>query len=56
MRLASAGWAVRAGERYRLKSPPAIRVTVSALPEAESERFASDLARILKPIRGVSSA
>jgi DNA-binding transcriptional MocR family regulator len=55
-RLASTGWAVRAGERYRLKSPPAIRVTVSTLSPAECERFAADLARVLQPARGVQSA
>lgn len=54
--LAAAGWAVRAGERYRLKSPPAIRVTVSALPEADARRFAADLARALGPARIVHTA
>jgi DNA-binding transcriptional MocR family regulator len=38
------GWAVQAGERYRLKSGPAIRVTVSTLHEADARRFADDLA------------
>jgi DNA-binding transcriptional MocR family regulator len=54
--LAVAGWAVRAGERYRLKSAPALRVTVSALTEAEAVRFAGDLARLLRPARAVHTA
>ena len=41
------GWAVNAGERYRLASPPAIRVTVAALTPADAVRFAADLAAIL---------
>jgi DNA-binding transcriptional MocR family regulator len=41
------GWAVNAGERYRLKSAPAIRVTIAALPPADAERFADDLAGIV---------
>ena len=42
--LADRGWAVAAGERFRVQSPPAIRVTTSALPPAEATRFAADLA------------
>jgi DNA-binding transcriptional MocR family regulator len=42
--LADRGWAVAAGERFRVQSPPAIRVTTSALPPAEARRFAADLA------------
>lgn len=42
--LAERGWAVAAGERFRLQSPPAIRVTTSALLPAEAARFAADLA------------
>ena len=45
--LAAAGWAVRAGERYRLRSPPAIRVTIATLGPAEAERLADDVARAL---------
>jgi DNA-binding transcriptional MocR family regulator len=41
--LAERGWAVAAGERFRLQSPPAIRVTTSALLPAEAARFAADL-------------
>jgi DNA-binding transcriptional MocR family regulator len=40
------GWAVKAGERYRLQSGPAIRVTIAALTEARA--FASDLADMLQ--------
>jgi DNA-binding transcriptional MocR family regulator len=47
--LLHAGWAVKAGERYRISSPPAIRVTVAALPPREAARFAADLARLLSP-------
>ncbi len=43
--LAAAGWAVRAGERYRLSTGPAIRVTVATLRRAEAERLSSDIAR-----------
>jgi DNA-binding transcriptional MocR family regulator len=49
--LAQAGWAVAPGARYRLQSPPAMRVTCAALPETEAPRFAADLARLLKPTR-----
>jgi DNA-binding transcriptional MocR family regulator len=41
--LAERGWAVTAGERFRLRSPPAIRVTTSTLLPAEAKRFAADL-------------
>jgi DNA-binding transcriptional MocR family regulator len=47
--LAAAGWAVRPGERYRIKTPPAIRVTISTLGRRDAQRFAADLARSLQP-------
>ncbi|HXZ88069.1 MAG TPA: aminotransferase class I/II-fold pyridoxal phosphate-dependent enzyme [Candidatus Binataceae bacterium] len=43
------GWAISAGDRYRLKSPPAVRVSIATLRPAEAERLASDLASTLSP-------
>ena len=43
------GWAVNAGERYRIKTPPAIRVTVAELEPRDAARFAADLADVLTP-------
>lgn len=42
------GWAVAAGERFRLHSAPAIRVTTSALEPDAAQRFAADLATVLR--------
>jgi DNA-binding transcriptional MocR family regulator len=40
------GWAVQAGERYRLRSAPAIRVTTAGLEPRDAARFAEDLASL----------
>ena len=42
--MAAAGWAVRAGEPYRLQSGPAVRITVSTLTAEEAPRVAAALA------------
>jgi DNA-binding transcriptional MocR family regulator len=42
--MADAGWAVRAGERYRIRSGPAVRLTVSRLDPADAPRVARALA------------
>ena len=47
--LAHEGWAVRAGERYRLRTGPAVRVTIAALAATDAERVALALARSLRP-------
>jgi DNA-binding transcriptional MocR family regulator len=47
--LAERGWAVAAGERFRIRSAPGIRVTVSTLQPADAGRFAADLAVALRP-------
>lgn len=43
------GWAVAAGERYRIKTPPAIRVTTASLDPQDAVKFANDLAEVLRP-------
>ena len=50
-RLLEAGWAVLAGERFRLRSPPAIRVTVSTLDVTEADRLAGDIEAAMAPRR-----
>ena len=56
-RLLEAGWAVAPGERYRLRSPPALRVTIATLrDQAEAERLAATLASALAPTRRTRSA
>ena len=42
--LAERGWGVMAGERFRLRSAPAIRVTCSRLSASDAQRFAASLA------------
>jgi DNA-binding transcriptional MocR family regulator len=54
--LLHAGWAVKAGERYRLASAPAIRVTIATLEPKDAVRFAEDLARVIAPVRRASGA
>jgi DNA-binding transcriptional MocR family regulator len=48
-RLAERGWAVAPGDRFRIQSPPAVRVTTSVLQPAEAKRFAADLAAAVRP-------
>jgi DNA-binding transcriptional MocR family regulator len=45
--LAQRGWGVAAGERFRSRSAPAIRVTTSALAPDDARRLAADLASVL---------
>ncbi len=42
--MAAAGWALRAGEPYRIQSPPAVRITVSMLAPEDAARVAGALA------------
>jgi DNA-binding transcriptional MocR family regulator len=47
--LLAAGYAVRAGEVYRLASPPAVRITAAALPASEAPAVARALAAVWGP-------
>ncbi len=46
--LRSAGWVVRAGGRYRIKSEPAVRISVGALEESDSEALADAFAQSVR--------
>ena len=50
--LATAGWAVRGGERYRIKSPPAVRISIAALQQSEAHKLAADFSQCLRPQHG----
>jgi DNA-binding transcriptional MocR family regulator len=50
------GWAVTAGERWRLHSGPAIRITISTLRGEESDAVADDLAAVLERRPGAFSS
>jgi DNA-binding transcriptional MocR family regulator len=45
--LREAGWVVAPGERFRIRSGPAVRVTIASLGAAEARMFANDLAAVL---------
>lgn len=45
--LQQVGWAVRAGEPFRLAAEPGLRITVSTLTPDDAVRLAADLARLL---------
>ncbi|GHD66034.1 aminotransferase class I/II-fold pyridoxal phosphate-dependent enzyme [Jeongeupia chitinilytica] len=47
--LASLGWAVQAGQPFRLASPPAIRISIGNLALTDLDTLAADLARALVP-------
>jgi DNA-binding transcriptional MocR family regulator len=47
--LAACGWAVAPGERFRMRSAPAIRVTTAALPIDRAAQLAADVAAAARP-------
>jgi DNA-binding transcriptional MocR family regulator len=54
--LLTRGWAVTAGERFRQRSDPAIRVTTATLDPGDARRFADDLASVLASGRAYTPA
>jgi DNA-binding transcriptional MocR family regulator len=54
--LAQEGWAARAGEPYRLKSPPALRLTISTLSARDTQQVADAIAAALRPGRRTATA
>ena len=54
--LLAAGYAVAPGERYRLQSPPAVRVTTAALDRRRRPAVAAALAAALRPGASASVA
>ncbi|MFJ7159381.1 aminotransferase class I/II-fold pyridoxal phosphate-dependent enzyme [Streptomyces sp. NPDC101118] len=52
-RLLGAGWAVAPGARFRLASPPGVRLTVSTLTPDDVEPLADAVAEAVRPSRGV---
>ena len=41
------GWAVAAGERFRVRSAPGVRITVATLDPEDTPRLAGDIADVL---------
>jgi DNA-binding transcriptional MocR family regulator len=50
------GWAITAGERWRLRSAPAVRITISTLPSGEANAVADDLVAVLERRPGAFSS
>jgi DNA-binding transcriptional MocR family regulator len=52
-RLAERGWAVAAGERFRIRTGPGIRVTTATLPINRAAELAADIAAAVRPSAAV---
>ncbi|BFV60485.1 aminotransferase class I/II-fold pyridoxal phosphate-dependent enzyme [Kitasatospora sp. CMC57] len=52
--LAQCGWVAAPGARFRVQSPPAVRLTVATLPVELAPALAADLAAVLLPARAGS--
>ena len=49
--LLESGYAIAAGERFRLRSGPAVRITTAQLEEEDADSVARALAQALRPAR-----
>lgn len=54
--LAEQGWAVAAGERFRISASPGIRITIATLTPPEAERFSDALAEVWRATSPYSTA
>ncbi|MFB6890444.1 aminotransferase class I/II-fold pyridoxal phosphate-dependent enzyme [Kitasatospora sp. NPDC056327] len=54
--LVQRGWVAAPGARYRLQSPPGLRITVAQLDPADARRLARDLAAVLAGPDGSAGA
>jgi DNA-binding transcriptional MocR family regulator len=54
--LLARGWCVRGGERYRIRTGPAIRVTTAALLPDDARRLAADIAELAQERRRTGAA
>jgi DNA-binding transcriptional MocR family regulator len=50
------GWAITAGERWRQRTGPAVRITISSLQQDEIATVADDLAAVLDRRPGAFSS
>lgn len=53
--LQARGWAVSAGQRFRLRTDPAVRISIATLLPPEAPRLVDDLAAVLHPTAGATT-
>jgi DNA-binding transcriptional MocR family regulator len=53
--LQARGWSVSAGQRFRIATPPAVRVSVATLAPTDAVALATDLAAVLRPSAGAAT-
>lgn len=54
--LAERGWVVAAGESFRLRAPPAIRVSIASLEVPEADKLGRDIEIVLRPPQRTATA
>jgi DNA-binding transcriptional MocR family regulator len=54
--LAAAGWGAAPGERFRVRSGPGLRVTITRVAGSDADRLADAVASVLRPRRGAAQA
>ena len=56
MAMLERGFAIRAGDRFRLASPPAVRVTIAGLSDDDIDALADALVEVLRPAASTRTA